>query len=134
VVKRAAFTFIELIFAIVVIAISVMSLPMMIQVLSNNMDKNLVQEAIFAAATELNEATTTHWDENSLDANNTNGLADVINVDNSCESNASLSNYRLRTGHILQPLHRKCLSDLNVTASHLLSLLWEYLQSSVLHF
>ena len=91
---------------------------MMIQVLSNNMDKNLIQEAIFAVATELNEATTAHWDENSIDVNNTNGLADVINIGNNCESNVSLSNYRLRPGHILQPLHRKCLSDLTVTANH----------------
>jgi len=112
VVRRAAFTFIELIFAIVIIAITVVSLPMLNQVISHNNEKSLVQEAIFAAATELNEATTLHWDENSLEAGDTSGLAKVINIDSNCESNASSSRYRLRPGHIREALHRKCLNNL----------------------
>ena len=111
-VKRAAFTFIELIFAIVIIAITVVSLPMMNQVLTKNIDKNIIQEAIFAAATELNEATTVHWDENSTDANSSSGLAKVINLDNLCNNDQNSSRYRLRPGHILEPLHRRCLDDL----------------------
>ncbi len=113
-VKRGAFTLIELIFAIVIIGITVVSLPMMNQVLSKNIDNNLIQEAVFAAATELNEATTAQWDENSTEANATNSIAKVINFNNQCEGNSSSSRYRLRSGHILQPLHRKCLNDLSV--------------------
>jgi len=112
VVKKSAFTLIELIFAIVVIAITVVSLPMMNQAISKGVDTNLVQEAIFAAATELNEATTTQWDEASIDTNASTIISQVINIDNTCENNQSNQRYRLKPGHILQPLHRRCLNDL----------------------
>lgn len=111
-VKKSAFTLIELIFAIVVIAITVISLPMMNQALSKGVDSNLLQEAIFAAATELNEVTTTQWDEASIDENVSSTISQVVNIDGSCENNNSLERYRLKPGHILQPLHRKCLNDL----------------------
>ena len=82
---KNAFTMIELIFAIVIIAISVMSLPMMTQVSSSSMEKNLVQEAIFATVAEINMATTYVWDQHSLlDANDTsstfNDLSRVLNT------------------------------------------------------
>ena len=77
-VRRAAFTLIELIFAIVIIAISVISLPMMSQTVSEGIDANIVQEAIFASATELNEAVTAHWDENSIEASMPDSSARVI--------------------------------------------------------
>lgn len=111
-VKRSAFTFIELIFAIIIIAITVISLPMVTQVTSKNANSNVVQEAIFAAATELNEVTTVHWDENASDSNDTKTLLKVINIDNSCEDNSSSQRYRLRPGHIAEALHRRCLNDL----------------------
>jgi hypothetical protein len=82
------------------------------------MEKNLIQEAIFAAVTELNEVTTLHWDENSIGINNTNTLADVINIDSQCENNSTLARFRLRPGHILQPYHRKCLNDLTQLPAH----------------
>lgn len=115
-VKRSAFTLIELVFAIVIIAITVMTLPVINQVLTKNINTNLIQEAIFAAATELNEVTTVHWDDNSVDTNN--NLANVINNLNgitTCESNSSSPRYRLRSGHIFGPYHRKCLNDLTTT-------------------
>ena len=82
---RLAFTMIELIFAIVVIAISVMSLPMMTQVTSSAIEGNLVQEAIFSSVAEINMATTYVWDENSLIDDNEsstidNDLSRVINT------------------------------------------------------
>jgi len=67
VVKRA-FTLIELIFAIVIIAITVVSLPMMTQVISKGIEKNLLQEAIFAGAAVLNESVSAKWDENSVES------------------------------------------------------------------
>ena len=114
-VKKSAFTLIELIFAIVVIGITVISLPMMNQAIAKGIDTNLVQEAIFAAATELNEVTTAEWDEASIDSNDSAIISRVINIDNSCEDNQSNERYRLRPGHILQPLHRRCLNDLTQT-------------------
>ena len=117
-VKKPAFTLIELVFAIVIITITVISLPMMNQSISKGIDTNLVQEAIFAAATELQETTTTFWDEASTDKNSSNDISKVINIDDTCEDNQSNPRYRLRPGHILQSLHRKCLNDLDRNASY----------------
>jgi len=117
VVRRAAFTLIELIFAIVIIAISVISLPMMSQTVSEGIDANIVQEAIFASATELNEAVTAHWDENSIEASMPDSSARVIEtVINMCVNDANLSTFRQMSGHINQPLHRRCL-DANTTVT-----------------
>ena len=116
-VRRAAFTLIELIFAIVIIAISVISLPMMSQTVAKGIDANIVQEAIFAAATELNEAVTAHWDENSIEESMSDSSARVIEtVINMCENDANLSTFRQMSGHINQPLHRRCL-DANTTVT-----------------
>jgi len=110
--SRFAFSMIELIFAIVIIAISVMSLPMMTQATAKGIDQNLVQEAIFAAATELNQAVTFHWDANSYNNANPNSLSRVINISADC--NAAT---KLRPGHINQPLHRRCLDDTTIAVS-----------------
>ncbi len=114
---RGAFTLIELIFAIVIIAISVISLPMMSQTVAKGVEANVVQEAIFAAATELNEAVTAHWDENSIEPGMPDSSARVIEtVINRCENDANLSTFRQMSGHINQPLHRRCL-DANTTVT-----------------
>jgi len=107
VVKRDAFTLIELVFAIVIIGFTVLSLPMMNRAIAQGMEGNLVQEAIFASSAELNEAITAYWDDNSFEAGASNTFARVID-DGTCEENASSSRYRLKPGHIAQPLHRRC--------------------------
>jgi len=117
VVRRAAFTLIELIFAIVIIAITVISLPMMSQTVAKGVDANVVQEAIFASATELNEAVTAHWDENSIEPGMPDSSARVIEtVINMCRNDATLSTFRQMPGHINQALHRRCL-DANTTVT-----------------
>lgn len=105
---KPAFTMIELIFAIVIIAIVVVSMPMISQVSQKNVENNLAQEAIFAASSELMGATSAYWDQRSMedaDANLTS-LARVINIGGDCNSST-----RLRPGHIDQPLHRRCLDN-----------------------
>ena len=98
---RHAFTMIELIFAIVVIAISVISLPTMIQTTSDGMEGNLAQEAIFAGSAQLNEATTYTWDERSTNDMNISELARIVNTTtDGCP----------RTGII----NRKCLTNLSI--------------------
>jgi prepilin-type N-terminal cleavage/methylation domain-containing protein len=114
VVRRSGFTFIELIFAIVIIAITVLSLPMMSRITSKGAQNSIVQEAIFAAATELNEILTQHWDVSSLDSATNNAYAKVIDISGRCDDNTSSPRYRLMPGHINQPLHRRC-TDSNVT-------------------
>ena len=117
-VRRSAFSFIELIFAIVIIGITVVSLPMMNQAISKGIDENIKQEAIFAAATKLNEAVTAHWDENSLETNQFDSLSRVIDHNSNCEDNSSLSTYRQMPGHINQPKHRKCLDSSSIGVSN----------------
>lgn len=112
-VRRAAFTFIELIFAIIIIGISVISLPTMIAATSKGIDENIIQEAIFLASAQLNQAISANWDENSLVEGGANSLARVID-DGTCENNSSHPRYRLKPGHIAQPYHRRCL-DSNTT-------------------
>ena len=113
-VKRSAFTLIELIFAIVIIAITVLTLPMMSRVTAKGIENSIVQEAIFAAATELNEVTTLHWDANSINPAAPNSYAKVIDITGQCDDNTSSPRYRLLPGQIEQPLHRRCL-DSNTT-------------------
>ena len=112
--KRSAFTLIELIFAIVIIAISVMSLPMMTQATSKGIEANIVQEVIFATGAILNESTTYYWDSNSMnDANTTSaGYSRVVNtvVGGVNECLGGGVPYQ-RVGHI----NRQCLDDNTTT-------------------
>lgn len=102
---RCAFTFIELIFAIVIIAITIISLPMMNQAISKGIDENLVQEAVFASETILSEASTYAWDENSLADVNLSSYSRIINFHNECNATT-----QQRQGNI----HRRCLSNLTI--------------------
>jgi len=108
---KHAFTMIELIFAIVIIGISVISLPIMNNVTNKGMENNLVQEAIFAASTEIMGTTSGYWDENSMQDINKSNLSRVINISTDCNPST-----KLRFGHIPQPYHRRCLDSLTTQA------------------
>jgi len=110
-VVRYAFTLIELIFAIVVISISVMSLPMMSQITFKTIDNSLVQEAIFASVAGLNEATTYRWDEHSMNDEHTATFdPEYARVVNTAVGGCTVPGApNKRAGHI----HRKCLNDIN---------------------
>lgn len=109
---RRAFTFIELIFAIVVIAISIVSLPMMNQAISKGIDENLIQEAVFASEATLSEATTYAWDENSLSDVNLSSYSRIINFNNECNTTT-----KKRKGNI----NRRCLNNLATGLSTLVN-------------
>jgi len=64
---RKAFTMIELIFAIVVIGVTLLTVPLMIQTNNTAMERNLAQEAIFLGAALLSMESTNVWDANSVD-------------------------------------------------------------------
>lgn len=112
-VLRAGFTMIELIFAIVLIAVVMLTIPTMIQVNNKALETSTTQEAIFLVSAVLSETTTLTWDTNSLDTSvgavnefsttkvldtNTTGNAAYYRVDN---------NSSIRIGHLDQDLHRK---------------------------
>lgn len=107
--NKFAFSMIELIFAIVIIGITVISLPMMTQVTSKGVEGSLAQEAIFAASTELNQAVSYYWDSSSLRDGDTRFSKVVNSTANDCNASTSL-----RPGHINQPYHRQCLSDTTI--------------------
>ncbi len=113
--KKSAFTLIELIFAIVIISISVMSLPMMTQVTSKGIEANIVQEVIFATGAILTESTTYYWDSHSMDDANTtsNGYSRVINTGECLGSGVPYK----RIGHV----NRQCLDNNLTTPGHLLN-------------
>ncbi len=100
--KHLAFTLVELIFAILIISIAVMSLPMMSQTATDSISESIVQEAIFGASTELNQIISYKWDENSTDGNFTNSRV-IWTTANDCNQTT-----KLRPGHINQPKHRRC--------------------------
>lgn len=101
---RNGFTMIELIFAIVVIAITVISLPMMTQITNKGSESALVQEAIFAASAELLDAFTLLWDRDMLDPTDADSQK-VINLSGDCDA----ATFK-RPGHAA----RACLNDLSV--------------------
>ncbi len=117
---RHAFTLIELIFAIVIIAISVMSLPMMNQVIGKNIENSFAQEAIFSAIAEINIATTYVWDENSLldilsSANELSRVVYTNGTTGDCVDSGQVDTNSIaimkRTGHV----NRRCLDTLAVS-------------------
>lgn len=64
---RTAFTLIELIFAIVVMSIVMLSFPMIMQVDSDARERAFAQEAALAASAKMAQLLTYQWDERSLD-------------------------------------------------------------------
>jgi len=114
-VVRDAFTLVELIFAIVIISFSVLSLPLMNQVMNKTIDNNINQEAIFAASSEMNEIMSAFWDENSLEPGGLSSIARVIDF-GLCDDNSSSPRFRKMPGHINQTMHRRCL-DANATTT-----------------
>jgi prepilin-type N-terminal cleavage/methylation domain-containing protein len=112
--QKSGFTLIELIIAIVIISIAVLAIPRMSEITQKGVENSILQEAIFIATTELTQATTASWDENSTEPTDPNSYTRVIDTDLSCENNSTSPRYRLRPGHVNQPYHRKCL-DSNIT-------------------
>jgi len=104
--KKHAFTMIELIFAIVVIAIAVVSLPVMTNATQKGVQENIIQEAIYAASAQLMGILSAYWDERSMEDENLSDYSRVVDIGGNCDATT-----RLRPGHIAQPFHRRCLDS-----------------------
>lgn len=122
---RSAFTMIELIFAIVIIAISIMSLPMMMRVNQSAVEANIVQEALFASTAKMMQVLSYPWDQHSIDNTYPGAYAKIVSVagfvgatDNYPRIDAN-SSYRI--GSIQEDNHRKFHNhsslDANITAT-----------------
>ncbi len=125
---RKGISLIELVLAIVVIAISVMSVPMMLQQGAKSDNFSMMQEAILAARTKMGGILSYQWDDNARDGNNTEGrlrALDVTNGDGALDRNNTYdTNNERRIGHVIRDLRRKMMpavtypkagSDANIT-------------------
>jgi hypothetical protein len=107
---------IELIFAIIIIAITVVTLPMMTQITSKGLEANIAQEAIFATSAKMMQILSFAWDKNSTDNNISKSLdyARVIDINSyndykrkNKDTKAVDMNSTFRIGHIKEGLHRR---------------------------
>ncbi len=67
---RKAIAMIELIFAIVIMGIVLLSVPNLISISSSSVYTSLQQESIATAASQINLIMTKHWDENNTETGN----------------------------------------------------------------
>ena len=108
---QEAFTMIELIYAIVVIAVVTLTIPMMIQVNNKGLEGNVAGEAIFLISSVLSEATTLVWDNRSIPGGEDataivlSKILDVTSGDGAY--NRPDANSTIRAGGLDEDLHRQ---------------------------
>lgn len=106
--RRSAFTMIELIYAIVIMGIVFVTLPMILINNNKNVEQNLLQETILITMTKMNDILSFRWDERSWDDSSTAALAKTEVVDTTSAVTAlQRSTSDFRVGHFQQPLHRR---------------------------
>jgi len=108
---RSAFTLIELVFAIVVIGVTVLTVPLMIETNNRATEGNLAQEAIFLVSSVLSTTTTFVWDDNSIVATGSADdfvLSKVLDVDAiGSEYGRTATDSNTRIGGLSQDKHRQ---------------------------
>ena len=108
--RAAAFTMIELIFAIVIIGVTVLTVPMMIETNNKALEANIAQEAIFLTSAVLSMTTTMVWDNRSVtptaDSDNY-VLAKILDINGTNNHDRVVFDSTLRTGGINEDKHRQ---------------------------
>lgn len=97
---RKASSMIELVIAIVVMGIAVMTLPLMLEQTQKGNSFAMQQEAILVARTQIGDILTYPWDENSIQ----DGVVGVLDVTSSAFGRYS---EQRRVGHVRQDKRRK---------------------------
>lgn len=114
---KKAFTLIELVVAIVVIGIAMMSIPLMLSQASKSNEFNINQEAILAGVTKISSILTYSWNET-----NSSGILQVFDVTNGdSELNRTVTDKNRRVGHFKEKYRRKFYDDTteaNLTLGH----------------
>lgn len=103
---RDAFSMIELIFSLVVMGFVLISMQTGIINNSKSLEGNIVQEAMFAASTQINQIRSFHWDDQSSQA----GVALAAVLDMPVQNDFNRTNSGSipgRVGHFQQPKHRR---------------------------
>jgi len=102
---RNGSSMIELVIAIVVMGIAMMTLPLMLTRVQSNNEFAMQQEAILMARTELGDILTYPWDENSTDSSFNVGILDT-NGDSHFNRSPDNNSTR-RIGHVKADKRRK---------------------------
>ena len=116
---RRGISLIELVLAIVVIAISVMSVPMMLQQGAKSDNFSMMQEAILAARTKMGNILSYQWDDNAIDMNNTEGRLRALDVYHGAPALDRNGIYYIerRIGHVYGDLRRKMMAVVTYPSS-----------------
>ncbi|MBE0497957.1 MAG: prepilin-type N-terminal cleavage/methylation domain-containing protein [Campylobacterales bacterium] len=105
---RPAFTMIELIFALVIMGIVFVSLPLILINNAKSIEDNLIQESIFLTSSKITQIMSFQWD-NSSSETGTGMLAasDVVNVTAGAAALVRNATTDFRVGHFQQDKRRR---------------------------
>ena len=103
---RDGFTFIELVVAIVVIAIALMSVPLLLSQASKSDEFSINQEAILAGATKIGNILTYPWDDKLVGSLTVKHILDVTNGDSNLSRYPNIASTR-RIGNFKANFRRK---------------------------
>jgi prepilin-type N-terminal cleavage/methylation domain-containing protein len=117
---KKAFSLIEVVFAIIIVAISLMSVPMLLKQSSKSDEASIIQESVLASSTKMGNILSFPWDSASYDT--TNKVLRVLDVSNSGDSELARDttslNSNYRKGHIVADKRRRFFDSVtNPTAS-----------------
>lgn len=118
--KRAGIALLELIFAMVIIAITLLAVPNLIQVTTKSSNKAITQEAISNASSYLHMILSSYWDENSTDPKFENPLLYVKKADPSLKEptvDGGLIGHRIGSAATTSRRYRNNLSGTRLSAS-----------------
>ncbi|KFL34476.1 MULTISPECIES: type II secretion system protein [unclassified Sulfurospirillum] len=116
---RVAMSLIELVFAIVIMGIAVMSLPLILTQVQNNNAFAMQQEAILAGKKTISAILTSAWDIKSYPNSDTNVSSPyVLDVSNGDPALDRFPNTNMRIGHVKTNNRRK-FYDSNTSASNI---------------
>lgn len=107
---KKGFSLVEVVFAIVIISISMMSVPMLLSQSSKSDTFAVVQETILASKSKMGNILSYMWDDNTYDS--TNKLLRILDISASGDSElirveGGVNNDNLRIGNIFQDKRRR---------------------------
>jgi len=111
-----AFTMIELVYAIVIIAITMLTIPMVMQVNASNQEGSLFQEGILITSTKISQALTFPWDQNSPPLGGIMSFSNVLNTNSVTAGMGRVNDINgnptdFRVGHFQESLRRRLSSS-----------------------
>jgi len=114
---KKAMAMIELVFAIVIMGIAVMSLPLILTQVQNSNSFALRQEVILSIKTKLSYILAYQWDQNTYDATaDIERVLNVLNIPASADTATDFNTSTIRRkGHVLADGRRRLWDDLNAS-------------------